>query len=423
MRLPRAAGILLHPTSLSSGRLDDEAYRFVDWLADAGMSWWQVLPLGPPDEASSPYRAQSAFAGWPGLLAEPDAPVSARELDEFVASHPYWIGHWAAFAGADAVPDQVRFQREWSALRRYAASKGVRLIGDLPLYVADGGADHASQPELFQRGVVAGVPPDYFTASGQLWGNPIYDWEAMRATGFRWWIERFRRTFELVDVTRVDHFRGLVAYWAVPAGRKTARAGVWRRAPGRELFATVGRELGELPLIAEDLGVITPAVERLRDDLGLPGTLVLQFGFGGGTRNPHRFEAHVENRVVYTGTHDNDTALGWWKTATPTERRRVERTLSHAGIDEDDVAWAFVRLALASPSRLAIVPAQDVLGLGSEARMNRPGSATGNWDWQLPAGALTKPLARRLREAATAAGRTKNPPKGVHERRYARSKG
>jgi 4-alpha-glucanotransferase len=234
----------------------------------------------------------------------------------------------------------------------------------------------------------------------------------MRATGFRWWVERFKRTFELVDMTRVDHFRGFVAYWAVPAGRKTARAGTWRRAPGRELFETVRRELGELPLIAEDLGVITPAVERLRDDLGLPGILVLQFAFGGGPRNPHRFEAHVENRVVYTGTHDNDTSLGWWRSASRVERDRFLVTLRRAGIDEDDVAWAFVRLAFASPARLAIVPVQDVLGLGGEARMNRPGSASGNWRWRLSKGALTAGLADRLRRAAAAAGRLKNPPNG-----------
>jgi 4-alpha-glucanotransferase len=410
MRLPRAAGILLHPTSLPSGRVDAEAYRFVDWLAAAGMSWWQVLPLGPPDAAQSPYRAASAFAGWPGLLARPDARVATRELDRFVAAHPYWIGHWAAYAGADAVADQLRFQREWSALREYASSKGVGLIGDLPIYVADGGADHVSHPELFQRGFVAGVPPDDFSSSGQLWGNPLYDWETMRATGFRWWIERFRRTFELVDVTRVDHFRGFVAYWAVAERNKTARAGTWRRAPGRELFETVRRELGDLPLIAEDLGVITPAVERLRDDLGLPGTLVLQFGFGGGERNPHRFEAHVENRVVYTGTHDNDTSLGWWRSATPHERERFRRTLARTGIEEDDVSWSFVRLAFASPARLAIVPVQDVLALGSEARMNRPGSASGNWRWRLPRGVLTPQLADRLHHAAATAGRAKNHP-------------
>ena len=226
--------MLLHLTSLPGGRLGEEAFRFVDWLQAAGQSWWQILPLGPPEPTGSPYKAASAFAGWSGLLSEPDAPVTSQELEAFVAAHPYWIGGWAAHAGEDAIADQVRFAREWAELRRYAAARGVRLIGDLPIYVSPRGADHLSQPELFQTGLVSGVPPDDWSATGQLWGNPIYDWEAMRATGYRWWIERFRRTFELVDVTRIDHFRAFVAYWAVPARNKTARQGSWHRAPGRE---------------------------------------------------------------------------------------------------------------------------------------------------------------------------------------------
>src|SRR5581483_2753187 len=210
MRLPRSSGVLLHLTSLPSGRLDETAYRFVDWLADAGQSWWQVLPLGPPDDSGSPYRADSAFACWNGFLAEPNASVSREEVEQFVARHPYWSGSWAAFGGDDALSDQVRFEREWSALRRYAANRGIRLIGDLPIYVAPEAADHRGWPELFQQGAVAGVPPDDWSATGQLWGNPIYDWETQRRIGYRWWIERFRRTFELVDATRIDHFRGFV---------------------------------------------------------------------------------------------------------------------------------------------------------------------------------------------------------------------
>src|SRR5213076_2912739 len=271
VELSRSAGILLHPTSLPSGKLDRDAYRFVDWLAAAGQSWWQVLPLGPPDEQGSPYRSPSAFAASPQLLAHPGARVTAADVEDFVARHPYWTGVWARFAGEGAIADQVRFEREWGALRSYAASRGVRLMGDLPIYVSDAGADLAGSPELFERGAVAGAPPDALSASGQLWGNPLYDWPAHRATGFRWWRERFRRTFELVDVTRVDHFRGFVSYWSVPAGHKTAKRGHWRRGPGRELFDAVASELGSLPLIVEDLGVITPAVYRLRDKLGLPG--------------------------------------------------------------------------------------------------------------------------------------------------------
>jgi 4-alpha-glucanotransferase len=402
LKLSRSTGILLHPTSLPTGRLGGHARAFVDWLALAGQSWWQVLPLGPPDDVGSPYKSPSAFAGWAGLLEKPDAPVTLAEAEEFVARHPYWIGDWAAFAGRGAIEDQVRFAREWSALRAYAAERDVRLIGDVPIYVAPGSADHRSHRELFQEGIVAGVPPDEFTSSGQLWGNPIYDWAALRATGFRWWVERFRRTLELVDVTRVDHFRGFVAYWAVPEKHKTARRGEWRRGPGRELFDAVAAELGELPLIAEDLGVITPAVETLRDDLGLPGMHVLQWGFSGARSNPHAPPNHRENGVVYTGTHDNDTAVGWWASLSARERAAT-------GLDERDPAWSLIETAYASRAQLAIVPMQDVLRLGSDSRMNMPGSGTGNWSWRLADGELTEERAAELRIAAEATGRTRRP--------------
>jgi 4-alpha-glucanotransferase len=369
VKLPRSSGILLHPTSLPGGRLGSEARRFVDWLEEAGQSWWQVLPLAPPDRTDSPYLALSAFAGSPSLLADPSAPVSAREIEAFVAAHPHWIGTWAAYAGAGAIADQVRFQREWLALREYAAARGIRIVGDLALYVAEESADHLAFRELFQHGVVAGVPPDYFSRAGQRWGNPLYDWVAMRRSGYRWWTERFRRAFELFDVVRVDHFRGLVAYWSVPEQHRTARRGRWRRGPGRELFDAASATLGELPLIAEDLGVITRAVERLRDELGLPGMYVLQF-------NP-RVDRHREHAVVYTGTHDNDTTAGW------------------AG--DPNAHWPMIELAFSSRARLAIVPAQDVLGLGSEARMNTPGRVGGNWRWRLRRGQLTSAHAARLR--------------------------
>ncbi len=380
MRLARSAGVLLHPTSLPSGRLDRDAYRFVDWLAAAGQSWWQMLPLGPPDEFDSPYRSPSAFAASPALLAKPDARVTAAEVEDFVARHPYWTGTWASFAGEDAIADQVRFEREWGALRAYAAERGVRLIGDVPIYVSDEGADFAGWPELFTRGEVAGAPPDTLSKSGQFWGNPLYDWPAHRATGYRWWRERFRRTYELVDLCRVDHFRGFVSYWAIPERHKTARRGRWRPGPGIELFRAVERELGGLPVIAEDLGLITPPVYRLRDELGLPGMAVLLWGFGGSPRNLHRPENHVRNQVVYTSTHDTDTVAG------------------HFGGSPS--AWDVIEVAYRSPAALAIAPAQDVLGLGSEGRMNRPGTAEGNWRWRLEPGQLTPALARRLRELA-----------------------
>ena len=397
--IARSSGVFLHPTSLPGGRLGAEAYAFVDWLEAAGQSWWQVLPLGPPDEFGSPYRTTSAFAGWPGLLAEPDAAVSMEEVESFVARHPYWLGEWARFAGPAAIADQIRFDREWTELRAYASRRNVGIVGDVPIYVSDIGADVQAWPELFQHGEVAGAPPDKLNANGQHWGNPLYDWPAHRATGYRWWVERFRRVVELVDLARVDHFRGFVSYWAVPEGHKTARNGHWRPGPGRELFDAVLDALGSLPVIAEDLGVITPAVHRLRDELGLPGMRVLQFAFGGGRRNPHRLENHVESAVVYTGTHDTDTALGWWRSLSP-ERRAA------TGLDPDEPHWSMIRLAYRSPARLAIVPAQDVLGLGSEARMNTPGRPEGNWGWRLRRGQLTAELAARLRREAEAARRT-----------------
>jgi 4-alpha-glucanotransferase len=388
----RSSGVLLHPSSLPGGRLGEDAFRFVDWLAAAGQSWWQILPLGPPDEHGSPYRATSAFACSPGLLGEPGAPVSADVIERFVAGHPYWSADWAAFAGPGALADQVRFEREWASLRAYAAARGVRLLGDLPIYVAPGSADHDAHPELFLERDVAGVPADDWSVTGQLWGNPLYDWPALRATGYRWWIERFRRTFELVDAARIDHFRGFVAYWAVPEGAETALEGRWRPGPGRHLFDAVFAALGELPLVAEDLGVITPAVDELRTGLGLPGTVVLQFQFPPG-REPPEVE---EDRFAYTGTHDNDTSVGWWERLDAENRDHVRRVGEATGIVEDEPNWLLIRLALASRARTAIVPVQDVLGLGNESRMNVPGREDGNWRFRLEPGQLDGRAAGRL---------------------------
>jgi 4-alpha-glucanotransferase len=398
VELQRAAGILLHPTSLPSGKLNRDAYRFVDWLAAAGQSWWQVLPLGPPDEFGSPYRSPSAFAASSQLLARPGTRISAGEVEDFVARHPYWTGDWARFGGREALADQVRFEQEWGRLRTYAAERGIRLIGDLPIYVSDEGADLAGRPELFVRDEVAGAPPDALSASGQRWGNPLYDWPVHHATGYRWWRERLRRMFELVDLCRVDHFRGFVSYWAIPARNATAKRGRWRPGPRAELFHALEHELGDLPLIAEDLGHITPPVHRLRDELGLPGTVVLLWAFRSGRHNPHRLENHRPNSVAYTSTHDTDTAAGWFSRLRPGQRAAT-------GLDPHDPHWGLIELAYESRAALAIVPAQDVLGLGDEARMNRPGVTNGNWSWQLEGGALTPALARRLRCLAECHGR------------------
>jgi len=400
MNLERSSGILLHPTSLPNGVLDDHAYRFVDWLADAGQAWWQVLPLGPPEGITgSPYMSPSAFAGSPALIAGPEAPVSPQEADAFRTRHTYWIDDWVAHGGS--LEDQVRFEREWQALRAYAAERGVRVFGDMPIYVADGSADHRAHPALFQEGAVAGVPPDSFAKTGQLWGNPLYDWSAMRADGYRWWIERFRRALGLVDLTRVDHFRGFVAYWAVPAGNTTAVNGKWRRGPGADLFHAIEHELGPLPVVAEDLGVITEPVVRLRHELGYPGMVVLQFGLGRDPSNPHLPANHDEHSVAYTGTHDNDTTRGWWESLPEADRAWSE-------LDPADPAWSLIEAAWSSRAALAIAPLQDVLDLGNEARMNLPGTEHGNWQWRFSPGDLTRERAERLRALTSSSRRARS---------------
>lgn len=397
---PRGSGVLLHPTSLPGGKLGDEAYRFVDWLVAAGQSYWQVLPLGPPDPFGSPYAGASAFAGWSGLLADRDANVGARALTDFRRRHAFWIDDWVSHTGDDAeLAVQVRFEREWGKLRAYANRRGVRIVGDVPLYVARDSADVSAHAEYFDLALDAGAHPDMFTPWGQLWGNPTYRWPALRHEGYRWWVERFRRSFQLFDVVRLDHFRGYVSYWAVRHGNRTARSGRWLRGPGRELFDVVAAELGDLSVIAEDLGHITPAVHRLRDDLGVPGMQVLQWAFDGRPTSPHTIANHREHAVVYIGTHDNDTAAGWWETTQPTVRARAEVERERAGIALSEPSWVLVELTLSSRARLAILQAQDILGLGSEARMNTPSTIGGNWTWRLRPGQLGREHAARLRDA------------------------
>jgi 4-alpha-glucanotransferase len=400
----RASGVLLPVASLPGGVLDDDALRFVDWLADAGQRWWQILPFGPPDRWGSPYSSTSAFAGTPTWLADRDATVAADEVDAFVGAHPFWSGPWAAYAGPGALADQVRFDREWRRVRDHAADRGVRILGDMSFYVAEGSADHIAFPELFKSGVVGGVPPDDWSADGQRWGTPVYDWGAMRTQRYRWWIERFRRTLELVDAVRIDHFRGFVAAYEIPERNRTARAGRWVRSPGREVFAAIAEEVGHLPVVAENLGMITPPVERLRRDLRMPGTVVLQFSFQEHLVNPQSSTIDSDT-VVYTGTHDNDTTVGWWARASERERTRVEDAVRSKGWPDREPNWMLARLALDSPGVLAVLPAQDVLGLDDAARLNVPGREHGNWRWRLRSGQLDASLAKRLRAATEAAGR------------------
>lgn len=401
--------MLLPAASLPGGTLAG-APRFLDWLAAAGMRWWQVLPLGPPDEHGSPYASPSAFAGWPGLLAAPEAPVTDEERAAFRAREAYWIDDWEAFAGPGALDDQVRFDREWSSVRRHAAERGIRIIGDVPFYVAGGSADVATHPHLFTDDAVAGVPPDDFSDDGQLWGNPPYDWDAMRADGYRWWAERLRRLSRLVDAVRIDHFRGFAAWWAVPPGADTARVGEWRPGPGDDLFRAVRDQVPGLGLIAEDLGVITPDVVALMERLGLPGIRVMQYAFNADPGNPHLMENHPVAAMVVTGTHDTDTIAAWWQGAGDDERRRAREEAHARGVQQDPPHLMLVGLALSSRAALAVVPIADLLGLGSEARINTPGTTGGNWCWRLDEALLDDAVARWASDAVRAAGRLPGAP-------------
>ena len=402
----RASGVQLHITSLPSGRLGDDARAFVDWLQAAGQSVWQVLPVSVPDQHGSPYKSPSAFATSAALLEEPDAAVSPAEVDAFAQREAYWVESWTAHGGS--IEDQVRFAREWAALREYARARGVRLMGDVPIYVAPGGADERAWPQFFRDDAVAGVPPDAYAATGQLWGNPLYRWDVLADDGYRWWVERLRRTFDLFDLVRIDHFRGFSAYWAVPAGAQDAMGGRWEPGPGRAVFDAASAELGELPVLAEDLGDIDEAVHALRRDLGYPGMAVLQFGFEpSDPHNTHDPAQQEVNQVVYTGTHDNDTVAGWWETLPEERRTLVRNAWRKAGVAADrdaEPSWAMIELALAARCDVAMMQAQDVLSLGSQARMNAPG-VEGGWSWRMAPGALTPALADRLRRLTEASGR------------------
>ena len=447
----RRSGVLLHPTAFlppegegadrgsarAGGALGAAARAFVDWLAAAGYSVWQVLPLGPTGTDASPYWARSDHAGNPRLIDRSEAADAVVERDDYVrfcahaagwledyalfealaAAHggaPWW--QWpaplrdrepTALAGARAAlawqleqqrVEQWIFDRQWSALRAYAAARGVLLFGDLPIYVAPDSAATWAERAQFRLDAagrpvaVAGVPPDYFSEYGQLWGNPLYDWEQGRRDGFAFWRARLARQLERFDLVRIDHFRGLAAHWSVPAGAATAREGQWLPTPGAELLAALRAGLGELPLVAEDLGVITPDVDDLRRAFDLPGMRVLQFGFDGSPGNPHLPHNYTRHSVTYTGTHDNDTTLGWYRTLDAATRARVD---AYFGSRPEDMPLVLVRAALASVAELAIVPAADILQLGSEARFNTPGTVGGNWNWRLPPAGLTAALAEQ----------------------------
>jgi len=434
----RNAGLLLHPTSLPEdpGGLDASARKVFAWAKDAGVSVWQILPVGPPGAGSSPYAALSAFAGdaswFPGPSADPAA-VAA-----FAEEHAPWLDDWALFAALKAAhaglpwfawdeplrrrdpaalarasatlreavashrSRQHAFFTRWRALRARAGEFGISILGDVPIYPALDSADVWAHQDLFHLDddgaptKVAGVPPDYFTETGQLWGNPLYRWERLRDTGYAWWIARLKHGLLLHDLLRLDHFRGFAGYWAVPADAETAEDGAWEPGPGVALFDAVRAALGALPFVAEDLGVITDDVIALRKALDIPGMRVLQFGFGIADGD-HSARLLTPDTVVYTGTHDNDTTRGWFAALDPTTKARVVAELDGAA---DGAAWGLMRLAYSSKAELAITPLQDVLDLGSEARMNVPGIAAGNWSWRAPADAFTPERARKLRRLA-----------------------
>ncbi len=308
---------------------------------------------------------------------------------------------------------QFVFARQWQRVRQAAAQRSIAIIGDAPIFVAADSADVWAHPELFEvdgRGrstVVAGVPPDYFSVTGQLWGNPLYDWEAHRADGYRWWIDRLATLLEAVDLIRIDHFRAFADYWEIPAAATTAVDGTWRDGPGLEFFTTVRAALGDLPIIAEDLGQLSPAVHELRKATGLPGMKILQFAFDvaegtGAAYLPHNYEA---NSVAYTGTHDNNTTLGWWQAAADDERGAVVEYLELDEPGDDDVVWAMIDAVWRSRAALAGAPLQDFLVLGPGARLNTPGVASGNWQWRVLEDQLTDELAARMHDLTASSDR------------------
>ncbi len=324
---------------------------------------------------------------------------------------PQAVARWR-----EKLADQIRFHKylqfqffhQWQALRRYANERNVKILGDIPIFVAHDSADVWAHPELFyldengESTLIAGVPPDYFSATGQRWGNPLYRWDLMEELGYSWWVDRVRHTFELVDVLRIDHFRGFEAYWEIPASEPTAVVGRWVKGPGEKLFHALQNALGELPIIAEDLGVVTSEVVALREKFNFPGMKVLQFAFDSDASNPYLPFNLDHDCVVYPGTHDNDTTRGWFESQSGKMRQKVRLYL---GTDGHDISWDFIRLALSSVADIAVVSLQDFLSLGSEARMNLPGEPSGNWQWRFMPGVLTDELAQRMKSLTEIYGR------------------
>jgi 4-alpha-glucanotransferase len=505
MKFERAAGILLHPTSLPGkfgiGDLGNEAYYFVDFLESAGQKLWQVFPLGPTGYGDSPYQCFSAFAGNP-LLVSPEKLLekgflNKKELNDIPSSDPAkidygrvinykkdilrkafgnykqnhngikeafnefcdaneeWLDDFALFMAAkdfhggvvwsdwdkglvhrdetamnewkDKLSDEIEYHKfvqfqffdQWKELRSYANSKGIKIMGDMPIFIAYDSADLWANKNIFtvdnegKLETVAGVPPDYFSETGQLWGNPLYRWKVMEKDDFLWWRKRFSQLFEMIDIIRIDHFRGFDAYWEIPGGAETAMNGRWVKAPGEQLFNTVKKYLGELPIIAEDLGVITKSVTELREKLNFPGMKILQFAFGKDMERkflPHNF---VQNCMVYTGSHDNDTTRAYFEKVKFEDNDILDHAQKYLNYYGDDMVGHLIRAAYASVADIVVVPMQDILNLGGEARMNFPGTLGGNWTWRFTWEQIPQYLAQEYKELMELYERPPEPEKDV----------
>ena len=381
-----------HSFTLNANNVDKMAYR--NFLKDQAI-WINDYALFRAIKAN---RDQKPWYLWenPLKMREPEAIKAIQTLlHEEIDFHKFM---------------QFLFFRQWIAVKDYAHTHKVKIIGDIPLYVALDSADAWANPEIFEFDEnlnpirVGGVPPDYFSETGQLWGNPLFRWDVLKETGYRWWIDRIRTSLFLYDIIRIDHFRGFAAYWAVPAAEKTAIKGEWIPCPGKEFFDALRTEFGILPIIAEDLGVITPDVEELRDGFDLPGMKILQFAFDSSEANDYIPHNYVKNCIVYTGTHDNDTVVGWFNAATPDDRKYV---LDYMNTVDHDIHWSFIRLAWSSVAYTAIVPMQDLLGLGTTARMNLPGTTQNNWQWRALPDDFSPELAAKLAHLTLLYGRSK----------------
>ena len=468
----RSSGVLMHITSIYTkfgiGDLGKAAYEFVDFLKTSGQTIWQILPINPTGYGDSPYQCFSTFAGNPLLICPekllkeeinmdynfPDNIVdyaAVMDIKERLFRHAYtnfvpckkflsfkkenahWLFDFANFSalkkhfGGDMWQNwtdepvdcseeaeyhiflQYIFFKQFAELKAYANKQGVKIMGDVPIFVAYDSADCWANPHLFKLDVkgkptaVAGVPPDYFSEDGQLWGNPLYDWKAHKSDDYAWWAGRLAMAMECFDIIRLDHFRGFESYWSVQADATTAKEGKWLPGPGKPFFDAMKRHLGKIPLVAEDLGIITPKVEALLAKLGLPGMGVLQFAFDQNPANTHLPHNFTNNLVAYTGTHDNDTTVGWYNNADEATKDQFRRYLNISG---DNPSWDLIRAIMLSTANTAIIPVQDLLDLDSTHRMNTPGTTYGNWQFRLTEGQLSLNLAERLKALSILSNRT-----------------